>query len=198
MTAKAKIAYAIAGPLTAAYGFGVRPLAPLLARRFASPYRVHLGSGLIHLEGWVNVDWAPIPYCVLLRQPGPDLYADLARSLPFATASATHVYANNFLEHLDRPGARCCLREAARILAPGGRIRIVVPDAGAYARAYAAGDEEFFSSVRNGSDVWPDVKTPLEHLATIVHGSAEHGWRHLWAYDYETLERYLTEVGFTP
>jgi SAM-dependent methyltransferase len=52
--------------------------------------------------------------------------AALADRLPFAVASLDGLIAINLLEHLTHPGH--FLREAARVLAPGGRLVAVTPN----------------------------------------------------------------------
>jgi len=57
-------------------------------------------------------------------QSRPDAFAD-ARHLPLADGSTDSALMLHVLEHLDRPGQ--ALREAARILRPGGSLLIEVP-----------------------------------------------------------------------
>jgi predicted SAM-dependent methyltransferase len=147
------------------------------------------------LQGWINADLQRSP--VQLRQGRrPDLYANLARDLPFPKGTIDYIYSNNFLEHLTREEAVGHLRASLRVLVPGGRIRIVVPDIAAYARAYSTGDSDFFSRLRATSDHWPRWSEPADYLATIVHGSRERGWVHRWAWDAESLGAVISAVGF--
>ena len=63
-----------------------------------------------------------------------------ARSkLPFASASVQMVYSEHMLEHMlpIAGGGAQFLREAWRVLAPGGLLRIVTPDLAKYACALA-------------------------------------------------------------
>lgn len=118
-----------------------RPHAP------ASPL-LNLGCGRRRHPQWTNADLVP---------SGPDVLAvDLRRPLPFATASFTAVYAAHVVEHLDPGEADALLREAARVLAPGGVMRIVVPDLEGIVRAY------------------------LSSLDAVSDGDGESRWRHRW------------------
>ena len=53
---------------------------------------------------------------------GPDLALGDLRSLPFADGAFTKGYALDVFEHLSREGLAGVLREAARVLQPGGRL----------------------------------------------------------------------------
>jgi predicted SAM-dependent methyltransferase len=160
---------------------GTALLAPLerrKARRLhaeASPLRLHLGSGGHPLSGWVNVD---------VLGMGPDLHWDLTRRLPFPDGSAQAVFLEHVCEHFTLAGDLALLAECHRLLAPGGIIRVGVPDFGRYLSSYA-GDRTFIERER------PGRPTPLLAVAEVALG---HGHRSVW--DAETLERVLGEAGF--
>jgi predicted SAM-dependent methyltransferase len=185
-------------------GTVLRPLARLRAGRLrrSGLTKIHCGCGLVLLDGWANVDYRALPGHLveagrLTRRRRPSLYADLRRGIPFPTGSATHVYSNNFLEHLTRDDGLRHLNECLRVLRPGGRIRIVVPDVERYATAYISREPGFVQMLRDGSPYWPSwLTTQLEALLTIVHGSRELGWPHGWGYDFETLRLSLERTGF--
>ena len=67
--------------------------------------------------GLVRLDW-----------PSGLFVHDLRKPFPWPDASARCVYSSHTLEHLDREQGRAFLAECARVLAPGGVLRIVVPD----------------------------------------------------------------------
>ncbi len=89
---------------------------------------VNLGCGARYHPDWVNIDIAPL---------GPGVIAhDLSRGVPLADGSADVVYHSHVLEHLRRDDAAAFMRECARVLRPGGIIRIAVPDLERICRAY--------------------------------------------------------------
>ncbi len=105
--------------------------------------RLHLGCGACTPAGWVNVDYAlgarlarVAPLRPLLRALGlfhidwshSIVLCDLRKPLPWPDASASAIYSSHTLEHLSKHDGARFLRECSRVLAPGGVIRIAVPD----------------------------------------------------------------------
>ena len=73
--------------------------------------------------------------------PGPaEKIAAGADRLPFATASVTALRANHVLEHQSYELIGETLREWARVLVPGGRLDIGVPDARFVAAQWVRGE----------------------------------------------------------
>jgi len=89
------------------------------------------------------------------------------------------------------------LGEIRRVLAPGGVVRIVVPDIEKYLRAYASGDEAFFAERRRRRGL-PAELTNLETLLPYAGANAtpdamfEH---HKFGYDFATLASALERAG---
>ena len=83
----------------------------------ADPVRLNLGAGGQVLKGWISVDLAGEPdiRCDVRKLVLPDGYAD--------EIQAIHVF-----EHLFRWEALDALIEWHRVLKPGGRLSIEVPD----------------------------------------------------------------------
>ena len=93
--------------------------------------RLHLGCGLVHRPDWLNID--------RYGTAAADLLAD-AVLLPFPDGSAGAVEALQLIEHLGYVGALYGLHEWARVLVPGGSLRVETPDRAATLRA-ALSDE---------------------------------------------------------
>jgi predicted SAM-dependent methyltransferase len=159
-----------------------RLLAPRTKRQIKSllasgePIRLHLGSGGHPLDGWVNID-------VLGMEP--DVYWDLRGGIPFPDGSAEAVFLEHVVEHFPLAAVLDMLDECFRALAPGGIIRLGVPDFGRYLESYA-GDGAFVGRLR------PGRPTRLLAVAEVALG---HGHRSVW--DAETLSRVVSESGFT-
>jgi SAM-dependent methyltransferase len=145
--------------------------------------KINVGCGGLVIDGWVNVDLNPAPGAY---------YVNVVDGLPFSTGAASHIHCEHFLEHLDYECALRFLAECYRVLGPDGSLRIIVPDAEKYARAYVAGDREFFAQVSNLGN----PATPLDLPMLSVNQSFRMGGNHLHAWDFETLEAALRKIGF--
>jgi predicted SAM-dependent methyltransferase len=161
------------------------------ARRALSGLRdqlVNVGCGDSGLPGWVNVD--------VYDAPGVSCVFDCRTSLPLEPNSARVIYAEHFFEHLDRfDEAPLFLAACLQALRPGGVLRIVVPDAEKYVRAYCS--EDGWAALTSFSPLVPSDQ-PQGDVTTmdIVNHHFRQGHQHKWAYDYETLETLIRTVGF--
>src|SRR5258708_33533419 len=90
--------------------------------------KINFGSGPYPLAGWINVDLDPAGR--------PDVVADLARPLPFATGVADFIHTEDFIAQLDPVPLLGFLRECRRILKPEGAMRMLTPDLARFARMY--------------------------------------------------------------
>jgi predicted SAM-dependent methyltransferase len=153
------------------------PLSRMRARKLATNgnLKLHLGSGIHRLDGWLNVD---------LVSMDPDLVWDLRKPLPFPDNCAEACFLEHVLEHFALSDVLDILQECQRVMKPGGIVRVGVPDFGSYMRSYA-GDGAFIENKRPGRPT---------RLLAVAEVALAHGHRSVW--DGETLERVLTEAGF--
>lgn len=166
--------------------------------------RINVGCGVSPTPGWLNIDNSPTlllgPISFLLtagqraflaRAKAEGVRYGTATRLPVADASAEVVYSSHMLEHLDPQGARDFLREARRVLQPGGVLRIVVPDLAITARDYLAnGDAEFFMRTSQLGHERP--RTLRAWLRLALFGRREH----CWLYDGRSLAALIASEGF--
>lgn len=89
---------------------------------------VNVGCGLSYVEGWLNFDYEPASTAVAR--------ANLLGRLPLSADVADVVYSSHFLEHIPRARVEGFLAECFRVLKPGGRIRLVLPDLDEICREY--------------------------------------------------------------
>ena len=162
-------------------GLGVSPASQDL--------QLHIGCGPGHLPGWINIDVHPAPLSlnVLLGLPVPD-------------GSVRRVFISHMLEHLFFPrDVTSLLAELRRAMAPGGLLRIVVPDIEQCIKAYVANDRCFYAGRRETWDWWPENATRLEDFLAYAGAGAEPAYlfeAHKYGYDFETLAKVLGEAGF--
>jgi len=96
--------------------------------------KINLGSGHWKLDGWVNVD--------IDLESQPDVCANLAGGLPFASGVARLMHTEDFIDQLTLENAAFFLRECHRILAPGGVLRVLTPDMHRLAQLYLDDPEQ--------------------------------------------------------
>jgi len=172
-----------------------------------SGLRLNLGCGTRTPDQWVNVDYALgarlgtiAPLRPLLRSIGlfhiewsaSIVIHDLRRPLPWSDASVAAVYSSHTLEHLTKEAGQRLLCECRRVLAPGGVIRIAVPNLPAMLEEYHKG-------------VYPAVDL-LERLGVTCERPGDGRLRrwlaplarfpHRCMYDAESLLAGLSEAGF--
>jgi predicted SAM-dependent methyltransferase len=172
--------------------------------RPSEPVKVNLGAGLMVAPGWLNVDaslnalFAPAPSPVLcflfeltslkrwhtrsdyIRTLREHRYVhhDLRYGIPLEDETASFTYSSHFLEHLSRMEAERFVREIYRVLVPGGRARICVPDLELAVDWYTNGDK-------------------LRSLSLIFEDStASAAAAHRWMYDFDLLRTLLEGRGF--
>lgn len=141
--------------------------------------KLHLGSGTIRLDGWLNID---------LETPQANLHLDITRGLPFAAGAARLIYHEHVMEHLTVEQGAAGLRDWFRLLEPGGVLRVATPDL-----QYVIG--------RYGGN-WKDqawLQLPeyqfIQTRAEMINVSLR-WWGHRYLYDGEELERRMRDAGF--
>ncbi len=171
----------------------VRLRAPLVRRRFlrSRDLLVNVGAGRHGRPGWVNVD--PFP------AGGVNCVYDCRKSLPFPDGSVRGIFAEHFFEHIDHTEeAPAFLSECARVLEPAGVLRLIVPDAGAYLRAYC---EEGWDGLRKLRGLGPGnedgfSKNRYVTKMELINHIFRQAYEHKFAYDFETLAFALKSFGF--
>lgn len=155
-------------------------LARLVAGR-PRPRYLNLGAGPRGLDDprWINVD--------ACAAPGVHALLDFTRALPFPDGSFDGIFSEHVLEHFTDGEAAGLLREARRVLRPGGVIRLVVPDGERILRLYVDEPERLLA-MRSDAD----APTPM----AAVNSYFRQRYEHQFIYDAPTLERALLTAGF--
>lgn len=171
--------------------------------------RVNIGCGATPTPGWVNLDnsWtvrlSRAPRWLRARLLGPEQLAfseaaarggvrhASALRLPFAAGSVEVAYASHMFEHLDRGEARAFLAELRRVLAPGGLVRLAVPDLRRLVDEYQrTGDADRLLAASYLAQERP--RGLAGTLRLLLVGPRHHAWM----YDEPSLVRLLGAEGF--
>lgn len=150
----------------------------LAARRRAVPRpsstHLNLGCGEHRHPAWTNIDLVPA---------GSDVIpCDLRQPLPFSHGTFTAAYSAHVLEHLAPLDARRLVAEMHRVLAPGGIVRVVVPDLEGIVRAYLRSLER---AVANPAPEprWEHRWMTVELLDQLVRTRSGGAMRRWWSCD---------------
>ena len=137
--------------------------------------KLNLGSGIDKKDGWTSIDFN-LDYL-------PHVQWDLRKlPLPFEDASAELIYVGMTLSQLTPIEGQALLKDCARLLCPGGWIRIFCMDFEEWQRLWVADDKRYKKS----------EFTPAERH---YYWSRRYKWELI--YDRTTAIKYLTAAGFT-
>ena len=156
----------------------------------ANVKRLHLGCGNIRLPGFCNVD--------ILATPSVDLISDISKLNNIIDNSIELIYACHVLEHFSHAETVRVLRRWFEVLAPGGAIRISVPDIDRIVKIYV--------------DNWAHFQTPGNSpwIGLLYGGQGDPydfhktGFNFCWmrhlldGIGYETIAEYPHEPHFVP
>jgi len=98
---------------------------------------LNVGCGRRYDRRWVNLD--------LSSRDASVVQYDINDGIPFADGSFDAVYHSHVFEHLKPEQGERLLQECFRVLAPGGVLRIVVPDLEKIAQLYLQKHEQAWS-----------------------------------------------------
>jgi hypothetical protein len=132
--------------------------------------KLHLGCGIKHIDGFINID--------VRMLEGVDEVDDVNTLSKYAKDSINLIYACHVLEHSKRNKYLETLKRWHYILKDGGILRISVPDI-----------EKVFLHYSNNKD--------LRILRGFLWGGQNYEQNfHYMGWDFKTLEEDLIEVGF--
>jgi predicted SAM-dependent methyltransferase len=149
--------------------------------------RLNLGCGEYVLSDWENWD---ADLAVAVRHPSVGHVP--VPPIPLDDDSVEEIYCGHLLEHFEPAEADDLLRECRRVLVPGGRLGVVVPDTRRVLEHYLRQDGTVV-------EVPARVDWHLNDLdavnAVFLYSTLQKS-RHRWSYDRATLCHTLERAGF--
>ena len=139
--------------------------------------KLNLGCWKRNIPGFVNVDQCNMPHVHYQR--------NVDNLSVFEDGAAELIYASHVFEYFDRAKGLEVLKEWFRVLAPGGTLRIAVPDFAKISVIY-----NLYKNVDMALGLlYGKMEVPVEdRMKTIYHKTV---------YDYDSLKGMLESIGFT-
>lgn len=163
--------------------------AAIEAHRRAFPqFCVSIGSGDDVRTGWFNTDYTP-------RRPGVH-FLDATQPYPFGDGQVDRIYSEHMIEHVPATAGMAMLGHCFEALRPGGRIRIVTPDAFQVCRLIT---DKSSPDVRAYSEALyqaAHMPTPAVKGLGVAYNIVTHDWGHVFLYDFDTMRDFMAHVGF--
>lgn len=177
--------------------------------------KLNLGCGHIQPAGWINVDgslraWvashlAPLDNLLVKLRLWPPTefnrqtrWLNLLKPLPWADNAVDAIYLGEVLEHFTRDQGAQLLAECHRVLAPGGVLRVRVPDNARFWRNYLAAYDPIAA---RPDDQWVNdhtywVELFFRDICTRRRWFSSYGHFHKWMYDDVSLVLAFRAAGF--
>jgi predicted SAM-dependent methyltransferase len=153
-----------------------------------STIKLHLGSNVSNVEGWLCSDIAP--------GFNGAIYLDASKRFPFEDSSVDYIYSEHMIEHLSLEESGVMLNECFRVLKDGGKIRLATPNLSKIIDLY-----------QDDNDNSAQGKEYVAWISTMFLGNPKfnrievinqmfHGWKHKFLFDEDYLKEALTNKGF--
>jgi predicted SAM-dependent methyltransferase len=149
--------------------------------------KLHIGCSDNRLDGWLNTEYE-------FRVPLSVVFLDASRRFPIPSNSFDFVFSEHMIEHVPLETAFTMLQECARVLKPGGRVRISTPPLEYLTKLLVQPtqqDEDYLLFHRREYSADSPVFTPAVAVADYYRK-----WGHQFVYDEPTLHALMTKAGF--
>jgi predicted SAM-dependent methyltransferase len=170
-----------------AWGNSGRPL-PVYVAAMSPGLKVHLGSGPINIQGWINVDARSYEH-VHVVSDGFDLRE-------FADGAISEIYLCHVLEHFSFHEAESLLKSLKLKLRQGGVIRISVPCFDRLIEVYKASGSDISKikfALMGGQDYQHNFHKSLYNLKSLRKLLEHCGYSNIL--EWETLTEFGVDLG---
>ena len=148
--------------------------------------KLQLGAGGNNPGGWLNTDIEPT---------GEEVYLDATKQYPFPDGSFQYIFSEHMIEHVPWEAGVAMLKECYRVLAPGGKVRIVTPNLTKFVELLAGGadaEAQRFIDAKLRLEGWSVTPVPEAY----IFNRQVREWGHQFLYDPATLRSSLELAGF--
>lgn len=148
--------------------------------------KLQLGAGGNAPAGWINSDIEP---------SREEIYLDAASRYPFGDGSFQYIFAEHVIEHIPWEAGLRMLRECYRVLAKGGKIRIITPDLSRFVmllNGQIDSEARQFLTAKSHAEAIP--VTAVQNAYIFNREFSEYG--HKFLYDAPTLQKTFELAGF--
>ena len=162
---------------------------PAVVRDYVGSHAVRklqLGAGNHAPAGWLNSDIAP---------QRDQIYLDATQVYPFADGTFQYIFSEHMIQALPWEGGIAMLNECYRVLAPGGKLRIVTPNLAKFVRLLTQNPDaetQQFIAAKLRVTGWPETAV----TGAYIFNRQGHDWGHQFLYDPTTLRKSLELAGF--
>ena len=152
--------------------------------------KIQIGAGPSNAAGWLNTDIEPTP---------GQAYLDATKPMPFPDGSVYYIFGEHVIEHVDIDDAIAFFKEAHRVLAPGGKIRMVTPNLSQFITLFNEQDPEHspktsqFVARKLASTSWEKTIDP----ACLILNNEMHAFGHMFLYTPAMLKESYRRAGFS-
>lgn len=155
------------------------------------PLKLHLGSGRIHIEDWVNID--------IMKYPEVDVCVDLRRGFPFKRNSVTSIYAEHTFEHFSPTELNSIFYQCHRVLKSDAPLYFNIPNFELLTRSFLLKENKTLSYLKKDLkrfnvtfDGQPKTLQDNYYFDHVLHQLGEHKFY----YTFPLLKNMLKAVGF--
>jgi predicted SAM-dependent methyltransferase len=148
--------------------------------------KLQLGAGSHAPPGWLNTDIAP---------NRDQVYLDASQRYPFPDESFQYVFSEHMIQALPWEGGVAMLKECYRVLARGGKLRVVTPNLAKFVRLLTENPDaetQQFIAAKLRITGWPETPVTGEY----IFNRQAHDWGHQFLYDPAALRKSLELAGF--